>query len=46
MTLCLAGVVTLLLLRRLTAGLPADLRGNSHPVNVIVNRLLFDRSER
>ena len=46
MTLGLAGVVILILLRRLTAGLLADLRGNSHPLNVIINRLLFDRSER
>jgi hypothetical protein len=45
MTLGLIGVVLLLLVRRLTAGLPADLRGSSHPVGVIVNRLLFDRSE-
>ena len=46
MTLGLAGVVLLLLIRRLTAGLLADLRGSDHPFNVIVNRLLFDRSER
>ena len=45
MTLGLAGVVLLMLIRRLTAGLRADLRGSSHPVSVIVNRLLFDRSE-
>jgi len=24
----------------------ADLRGSSHPLNIIINRLLFDRSER
>lgn len=46
MTLGLAGVVLLILVRRLTAGLRADLRGSSHPAGVIVNRLLFDRSER
>jgi len=46
MTLGLSGVVLLLLIRRLTAGLPADLRSSSHPLNVIINRLLFDRSER
>ena len=46
MALGLAGVVLLLLIRRLTAGLLADLRGSSRPFNVIVNRLLFDRSER
>ena len=46
MTLGLAGVVILLLLRRLTAGLRADLHGSSHPLNIIINRLLFDRSER
>ena len=45
MTLGLGGVVLLLLVRRLTAGLRADLRGSSHQVGVIVNRLLFDRSE-
>ncbi len=45
MTLGLGGVVLLILVRRLTAGLPADLRGSSHPLNVIINRLLFDRSE-
>jgi hypothetical protein len=46
MTLGLAGVAGLLLLRRLTAGLIADLRNSKHPINVIVNRLLFDRSEK
>ena len=45
MTLGLSGVVLLILIRRLTAGLIADLRGSSHPLNIIVNRLLFDRSE-
>jgi hypothetical protein len=45
MTLGLGGVVLLILVRRLTAGLRADLRGSSHPLNVIINRLLFDRSE-
>jgi len=46
MTLGLAGVISLLLIRRRTAGLLADLRGSSHPLNIIINRLLFDRSER
>jgi len=46
MTMGLAGVLILILLRRLTAGLRADLRGSSHPLNIIINRLLFDRSER
>ena len=46
MTLALAGVVVLILVRRLTAGLRADLRGSSRPWGIIVNRLLFDRSER
>ena len=46
MTLGLAGVVILLLLRRLTAGLRADLRVSNNPLRVIINRLLFDRSER
>ena len=45
MTLGLGGVVLLILVRRLTAGLSADRRGSSHPLNVIINRLLFDRSE-
>ena len=45
MTLGFSGVVLLILIRRLTAGLMADLRGSSHPVNIIINRLLFDRSE-
>ena len=46
MTLAFTGVVALILIRRLTAGLPADLRGSSHPWSVVINRLLFDRSER
>ena len=46
MTLAFTGVVILILVRRLTAGLTADLRGSPRPWSVIVNRLLFDRSER
>jgi len=46
MTMALAGVVVLILVRRLTAGLRADLRGSNRPWEVIFNRLLFDRSER
>ncbi len=46
MTLAFTGVVLLILVRRLTAGLPADLRGSRRPWSVIVNRLLFDRSEK
>jgi len=46
MTLAFTGVVALILIRRLTAGLRADLRGSSRPWGIIVNRLLFDRSER
>ena len=45
MTLGFSGVILLILIRRLTAGLMAGLRGSSHPVNTIINRLLFDRSE-
>jgi hypothetical protein len=44
-TLGLCVMVVLLLLRRLTAGLLADLRGSSHPVRVVLNRILYDRSE-
>jgi len=46
MTLAFTGVVVLILARRLTAGLLNDLQGSRRPWNVIVNRLLFDRSER
>jgi hypothetical protein len=46
MTLAFTGVVALILIRRLTAGLRADLRGSRRPWGVIVNRLLYDRSER
>jgi len=46
MTLAFTGVVLLILARRLTAGLLNDLQGSRRPWNVIVNRLLFDRSER
>jgi len=40
-----AGVIILILIRRVTAGIIQDLRGSKHPFNVIINRLLFDRSE-
>jgi len=46
MTLAFTGVVVLIMVRRLTAGLTADLRGSRRPWDVVVNRLLFDRSER
>jgi len=46
MTLAFTGVVALILARRLTAGLLNDLQGSRRPWNVIVNRLLFDRSEK
>ena len=46
MTLAFTGVVALILIRRLTAGLLNDLRGSKRPWEIIVNRLLFDRSER
>ena len=46
MTLAFTGVVVLILIRRLTAGLRADLRGSRRPWGIIINRLLFDRSER
>ena len=46
MTLTFTGMVVLILIRRLTAGLRADLRGSRRPWGIIVNRLLFDRSER
>jgi hypothetical protein len=45
MTLGLAGVVLLILIRRITAGLIADLKKSKNPASVVVNRLLFDRSE-
>ena len=45
-TLAFMGVVVLILVRRLTAGLRADLRGSRRPWEVVINRLLFDRSER
>lgn len=44
-TLGLLLMVILLLLRRLTAGLRADLKGSDRPCSVIINRLLYDRSE-
>jgi glycerol-3-phosphate acyltransferase PlsY len=40
-----AGVIILILIRRVTAGIIQDLRNSKHPLNVIINRLLFDRSE-
>jgi len=42
---CYAGLIILILVRRVTAGLLPDLRSSKHPFNVIINRLLFDRSE-
>ncbi len=45
MTLGLAGLVLLILIRRVTAGLIADLKKSKNPASVVVNRLLFDRSE-
>lgn len=44
-TLGLAGMVVLLLLRRLTGGLRADLKNSNRPGRVMLNRLLYDRSE-
>jgi glycerol-3-phosphate acyltransferase PlsY len=41
----LAGVIILILIRRVTAGIIQDLHNSKHPFNVIINRLLFDRSE-
>ena len=40
-----SGVLILLLVRRLTGGLLADLEKTDHAFRIIVNRLLFDRSE-
>ncbi|HKC90055.1 MAG TPA: glycerol-3-phosphate acyltransferase [Candidatus Limnocylindria bacterium] len=39
------GALLLVLLRRVTAGLRADLATGSSPLRVVVNRALFDRSE-
>jgi hypothetical protein len=44
MTLGFLALVLLLLIRRVTAGLMSDL-GNGFRWSVIVNRLLYDRSE-
>ena len=38
-------LLTLILLRRLTAGIGADLATGAAPARVVANRLLFDRSE-
>jgi glycerol-3-phosphate acyltransferase PlsY len=46
LTFTFLGLLLLILARRLTAGLSADLKGSPRPAQVIVNRLLFDRSER
>jgi glycerol-3-phosphate acyltransferase PlsY len=43
-TVCLAILFGVILVRRLTAGLRADLRGASSVKKVLVNRFLFDRS--
>jgi glycerol-3-phosphate acyltransferase PlsY len=39
------GIIVLILIRRVTAGIIQDLRTSKHPLTVIINRLLFDRSE-
>jgi hypothetical protein len=44
-TLGYVGIIVLILVRRVTAGIIQDLRTSKHPLNVIINRLLFDRSE-
>ena len=44
-TLGYAGVAALIIIRRLTAGITEDLRKSSRPCSVLINRLLFDRSE-
>lgn len=44
-TLGYAGLIILILIRRVTAGIVQDLKASKHPFNVIINRLLFDRSE-
>jgi len=44
-TLGFATIVVLILIRRLTAGLRQDLSSSNKPGSVIINRLLFDRSE-
>jgi glycerol-3-phosphate acyltransferase PlsY len=44
-TLCYAGAVVLMLIRRVTAGLLKDLQQTKHPARVVINRLLYDRSE-
>lgn len=40
-----SGVLILLLVRRLTGGLLSDLKKPGNPSRIIINRLLFDRSE-
>jgi acyl phosphate:glycerol-3-phosphate acyltransferase len=42
---CYAGVIILILIRRVTAGVRADLKNSKRPFSVIINRFLFDRSE-
>jgi glycerol-3-phosphate acyltransferase PlsY len=44
-TLGYVGIIVLILVRRVTAGIIQDLRTSKHPLTVIINRLLFDRSE-
>lgn len=44
-TLTYLGALVLMLIRRVTGGLCNELRESKRPVNVIVNRLLFDRGE-
>jgi glycerol-3-phosphate acyltransferase PlsY len=40
-----AGVIILILIRRVTAGIIQDLHNSKRPLNIIINKLLFDRSE-
>jgi glycerol-3-phosphate acyltransferase PlsY len=44
-TWCFAAVLLLLLVRRVTGGLREDLKKSNNTASVIINRLLFDRSE-
>lgn len=44
MTLALAGLFAAIMLRRLTAGLSADLKTANDVRSVLINRLLYDRS--
>ena len=44
-TACYTGIAILILIRRLTAGLIADLKPAKNRSSIIINRLLFDRNE-